>query len=123
MPKKYKATYSDGPNVKLVDGKHVSATTFESLYYASVNRYLIGVCDDRYKPIGQAVAEARGRFLPDAAGAFVKLKYLGSNNEHYQWYIENEAKPGCVPSDAYHHLCKGEPKGCKATIDMIMEEL
>ena len=114
MPKKNRE--EEGSGVKLIDGEHVTATTFESLYYASVNHYLIEVYDDSYKAIGQAVTEARGRFLPDAAGAFVRLKYLGSNNDHYQWYIENEGKPGGLPSDALHHFCKTSPKGCKAKV-------
>ena len=88
MPKKSKE--GEGTGVKLVDGEHVTATTFESLFYASVNHYLIEIYDDNYKAVGQAVTEARGRFLPDSAGAFVRLKYLGCNDEHYQWYIENE---------------------------------
>ena len=115
MPKKSKD--ENESKVKLVDGKHVSAMTFESLFYASVNHYLIEVYDDKYKAMGLAVTEARGRFLPDEAGAFVKLKYLGSNNEHYQWYIDNEGKTGGLPSEAYHHFCKGEPKSCKAKVN------
>ena len=95
-----------GTGVKLVDGEHVTTTTFEPLYYAPVDHYLIEVYDGKHKAIGQAITEARGRYLPDTAGTFVHLKCLGSKNEHYQWYIDNEGKPGGLPGDTLHHFCK-----------------
>eukprot|EP00435_Cladocopium_sp_Y103_P058006 s868_g20.t1 len=106
----------DGTGIKLVDGCHVSSVTFQSMFYAEVNHYLIEVYDDKYKAIGLAVTAARGRYLPDEKGAFIRLKYLGSNNEHYQWYIENEGKPGGLPPDSMHHFCKTEAKQCKAKL-------
>ena len=107
----------EGTGIKLVDGVHVSGVTFQSMYYAAVNHYLIEVCDDKYKGIGQAIAEAKGRFLPDEGGAFIRLRYLGCNNEHYQWYIENEGRAGGLPEGALHHFCKVDAKQCKAKVN------
>jgi len=113
MPKKHKD--KDGTGIKLVDGAHVSSVTFQSMYYAEVTHYLIEVYDDKYKGIGQAVT-AKGRFLPEG-GAFIRLRYLGCNNEHYQWYIENEGRTGGLPEGALHHFCKVDAKQCKANVN------
>ena len=91
MPKK---SDEDGTGIKLLDGAFVSSVTFQSMYYAEVSHYLIEIYDDKYKPMGLAVVATRGRYVPDQAGALIKLRYLGPNNEHYQWYIENEGEPG-----------------------------
>ena len=115
MPKRHKE--KEGASIKLVDGVHVSSVTFESMYYAAVNYYLIEVYDDKYEAIGQAITEAKGRFLPDEGGAFIRLRYLGPNNEHYQWYIENEGSAGGLPEGALHHFCKEDVKQCKAKVN------
>ena len=64
----------------MIDGAHVSSVTFQSVYYSEVNHCLVEIYDDKYKPIGQAVTAARGRFLLDQAGAFVKLRYLATTS-------------------------------------------
>ena len=58
----------------------------------------------------------QGRYLPDDHGAFVRLRYLGTNDEHYQWYIENEGEEGGLPARAMHHFCKTDAKSCKAKV-------
>eukprot|EP00435_Cladocopium_sp_Y103_P070974 s223_g36.t1 len=113
MPKKLE---DKGTGIKLMDGSHTSAVTFKSMYYAEADHYMIEVYDDKYKAIGLAVTAAQGRFLPDDHGAFVRLRYLGTNNEHYQWYIENEGQPGGLPTGAMHHFCKSDCKACKAKV-------
>ena len=113
MPKK---SDEDGTGIKLLDGAFVSSVTFQSMYYAEVSHYLIEIYDDKYKPMGLAVVATRGRYLPDQAGALIKLRYLGTNNEHYQWYIENEGEPGGLPAHALHHFCKVDVKQCKTKV-------
>lgn len=104
----------EGTGIKLVDGVHVSGVTFQSMYYAAVNHYLIEVCDDKYKGIGQAIAEAKGRFLPDEGGAFIRLRYLGCNNEHkepcitFARWMPSSAKPKSTMERSY--MCDVGPR-------------
>lgn len=97
----------------LVDGKHSSESTFEALLNAEEEHFLIEVYDDRYKPMGNAVTKVVQKYESNKDGAFIKLQYLGCSDGHYKWYIEQEGKPGGLPRDALHHLCRDDPDKCK----------
>lgn len=98
-----------------MDGKHVSQQTFAAMYHVDDTNYvLFEVYDDDYKVIGSAVGEIRQRYEPGVKGVFAGIKYLGTDNGHYRWYIENEGEAGGLPVNAIHHFCRTEPKACKA---------
>lgn len=100
----------------LVDGKHVSEGTFDALLKTEEELLLFEVYDDGYKPMGHAVGKVVERFEPAKDGAFIRLKYLGCQNDHYKWYVDNEGAKGGLPEGALHHLCRSEPGRCPAKI-------
>ena len=101
---------------KLLDGALFSSATFEAELKNTERYMLIEVYDDKYKEMGFAITQVMKKYQVDRDGAYVELRYLGIDNQHYRWYIENEGTKDAFPKDALHHLCRTKAKDCKNKI-------
>ena len=101
---------------KMIDGIGISLSSFEALFKVPSDYYIFEIYDDSYLAMGEAIARVKTKFKPDRDGGFLTLNYLGCNDDHYEWYINNEGKRGALPKDAYQHFCRCKPDECPAKV-------
>ena len=81
--------------------------------FSSLREFIVlEALDDESQPLGYAVGKVTHTYPLDANGGYIEIEYLGAENEFYRWYIENVDKPGGLPSDFAHHLCRKAVSTC-----------
>ena len=71
---------------------------------------------DRYERLGLAVARVVHMYPGDSEGRYLDIRYLGTNNAYYRWFVENKGKPGGLEKHAYHHFCRRHASRCSRSI-------
>ncbi|CAE7564216.1 unnamed protein product, partial [Symbiodinium sp. CCMP2456] len=81
--------------------------------FSNLREYIVlEALDDESQPLGYAVGRVINTYPLDSNGAYIEIEYLGAENEFYRWYIDNVDKPGGLPSDFAHHLCRKAVSTC-----------
>ena len=100
----------------LQDGSTLGERLFREAGDSGFEYLVFEVLGDRFEKLGFAVARVEHVYPGDSEGRYLDLKYLGTNNPYYRWFIENEGKPGALDKDAYHHLCRRHASRCSVNL-------
>ena len=84
----------------------------------TLTTWFFEVLGERFERLGLAVGQVIRRYEVNSDGMFLDLRYLGTNNPYYRWYIDNEGKAGGLPRDAYHHVCRRHASRCSQNFGM-----
>ena len=96
----------------LHDGATMGEIFFREAVGSSFDYLVLEVLGERFERLGLAVGQVIRRYEVNSDGMFLDLRYLGTNNPYYRWYIENEGRAGGLPRDAYHHVCRRHASRC-----------
>ena len=100
----------------LQDGSSMGERLFKEAGESGFEYIVFEALGDRFEKLGYAVCKVAHVYPGDSQGRYLDLKYLGTNNPYYKWFIENEGKPGGLDKDAYHHLCRRHASRCSVNL-------
>ena len=100
----------------LQDGSVLSERLFKEAGEGDFEFLVFEVLGDRLERLGLAVGRATHVYPSDSEGRDVDLRYLGTNNDYYRWFIDNEGRPGGLDRHAYHHLCRRHASRCSRNL-------
>ena len=85
---------------------------FKELWSSVREFILIETLDDGGKPQVAAVVQLVQAFRADEDGAFATVRYVGCQDEYYQWRVDNE-----MPPQAHHHFCRSTSlRACRSKV-------
>ena len=100
------------PAIELHDGATMGELQFRSAAGAEYDFLVFEVLGDGFERLGLAIGEVTTKYEVNSDGMFIDLTYRGTDSSYYQWYIDNKGKPGGLPKEPYHHLCRRHASRC-----------
>lgn len=97
--------------VELVDGKKADSRAFETAYSKVCDHIYFKCLDDQGNAQGHAVADVVKKYRADEDGAFLQLRYIQVEDQHYQHWLETSGG-----GSQYHHLCTHSLRSCQRKV-------
>ena len=89
-----------------------SAEEFHAAWASVRDFVIVETLDDGGRPQGHAILRVTQAYQCDDDGAFAKATYLGCSDEYYQYWVDNDMRPG-----TFHHFCRANTlKTCRGKV-------